>query len=209
ESYSVNPIRMKFVLPLLALLCLPWFASAQTANLDYKIYSTERQEEIDLNTLVRDLRNADVVLFGEEHDDSIAHALQLKVFQELHKAHGKNMHLSMEMFQSDAQLVLNEYLAGLIRENNLEKDGRLWNNYSDYRPLIEYARENNLYVLAANAPDRYTNRVTREGLESLNALSDAAKSLLPPLPIDTLSGAYYDKFTELMGGEGHASMGDL
>jgi len=200
---------MRFVLLLSFLIYLPWSAQAQTSADSYKIYSVDRKKEIDLKTLVRDLRKADVVFFGEEHDDSTAHDLQLKVFQELHKIHKADMLLSMEMFQSDAQLVLDEYLAGLIRETNLQKDGRLWKNYKDYRPLIEYARENKLYVLAANAPDRYTNRVTREGLESLNVLSDQAKALLAPLPIDTLTGPYYDNFVKLMGEESHESMASL
>ncbi len=111
------------------------------------------------------------------------------------------------MFQSDVQLVLNEYVQGLITETNLQKDARPWKNYADYRPMVEFAKEHDLYVLAANAPSRYTNRVTRAGLESLTVLDDDAKRLLAPLPIDTLTGAYYNKFMGLLGG--HEGMGNL
>src|SRR5690606_3481137 len=86
-------------------------------------------------------------------------------------------------------------------------DAVLWDNYKDYRPMVEYARENGLPVLAANAPSRYTNRVTRSGLESLNVLDKSAKNLLAPLPIDTLTGPYHEKFAGLMGG--HEGMGNL
>src|SRR5690554_1500040 len=133
---------MRFLLILSFLIYLPWSVQAQTPTESYKIYSVDRKAEIDLKTLIRDLRKADVIFFGEEHNDSTAHDLQLKVFEGLHKIHKANMLLSMEMFQTDAQLVLDEYLAGLIRETNLKKDGRLWKNYEDYRPLIKYAREN-------------------------------------------------------------------
>src|SRR5690606_31191000 len=114
---------------------------------------------------------------------------------------------SMEIFVSDDQLVLNEYLAGLITERNLSKDATLWDNYDDYRPMAEYAKDNGVPVLAANAPSRYTNRVTRLGLESLNVLDKSAKRLLAPLPIDTLTGRYHEKFAGLMGG--HDGMGNM
>src|SRR5690606_6368530 len=73
--------------------------------------------------------------------------------------------------------------------------------------LVEYAKEYQMEVLAANAPSRYTNRVTREGLQSLGVLDKTAKKLLAPLPVDTLTGAYYEKFAGLMGG--HGGMGNL
>lgn len=173
----------------------------------YKIYSVELQKEITLPELTEGLSGADVVFFGEEHNDSVAHMLQLEVFKGLHNLHGKGLSLSMEMFQTDVQLVLDEYLAGWVTEKNLQADARPWKNYKDYRPLVEYARENGLYVLAANAPSRYTNRVTRHGIESLKELSKEAKKRIAPLPIDTLTGSYYEKFTDLLGG--HEGMGSM
>lgn len=180
--------------------CLPVTAAAQSDSLPlYKIYSVERRQEVSLETMIGDLLKADVVFFGEEHNDSVAHVLQLNVLKGLYEHKKQHLALSMEMFQSDAQLVLDEYRNGLIRETNLEKDGRLWKNYKDYRPMVEFAKENSLYILAANAPSRYTNRVTRNGLASLAGLSKDAKALLAPLPVDTLTGRYYEKFSALMG----------
>ncbi len=179
---------------------------AQPDSTRYRIYDTQSQQEITLAQLADNLSRTDVVFFGEEHNDSVAHVLQYELLIALHERY-TNVALSMEMFVSDDQLVLDEYLLGLITERNLSKDVVLWNNYNDYRPLVEYAKEHQLPVLAANAPSRYTNRVTREGLQSLNALDKAAKKLLAPLPIDTLTGAYYDKFAGLMGG--HEGMGNL
>jgi len=69
-----------------------------------------------------------------------------------------------------------------------------------YRPLIEWAKANQIPVIAANAPARYTNMVNRLGLNSLEQLNKTGKSYLPPLPIDTASGVYYDKFLQIMGG---------
>ncbi len=190
---------MKYILFLVVMGPIVLFAQTDTIPL-YKIYSVEKKNEISLEELVNSLQKRDVVFFGEEHDDSVAHVLELLLLERLHKQAGKETILSMEMFQTDVQLALNEYLGGLITETNLEKDGKLWKNYKDYRPLIEHARENGIFVLAANAPSRYTNRVTRNGLKSLNDLDKAARALLAPIPVDTLTGAYYEKFSALMGG---------
>lgn len=186
---------------------LPHITGAfQPDSTDYRIYDTRQQREISIDQLTEDTRFAQVVLFGEEHNDSIAHLLQYAILKRMDETYPE-VALSLEMFASDDQLVLDEYLAGLITEKNLTRDANLWNNYKDYRPIVEYAKENRINILAANAPSRYTNRVTRNGLESLDELSEEAKELLAPLPIDTLAGAYYDKFAGLMGG--HEGMGGL
>ncbi|WP_255501763.1 ChaN family lipoprotein [Olivibacter sp. SDN3] len=167
--------------------------------MNYKIFDTKRKKEISLEKLNKNLKKIDVIFFGEEHNDSIGHRIELALFRLLEQRY-KNVALSLEMFQSDTQLVLDEYLSGLITPSNLAKDGRLWNNYKDYEPLIEFARIKQTPVLAANAPSRYTNSVTRHGLESLTHLSESGKNLLAPLPIDTLIGPYYEKFVQIMGG---------
>lgn len=195
-----------FFAPILLSAQVDTMVSAHTdTDLLYKIYAVEQKREISLDALIDQVRNKEVIFFGEEHNDSVVHVLELLLLRGLHKQAEREIILSMEMFQTDVQLVLDEYLAGLITENNLEKDARPWLNYKDYRPLVEYARENGIRVLAANAPSRYTNRVTRGGLESLTDLAKAAKSFLAPIPIDTLTGAYYEKFSALMGG--HVGMG--
>jgi len=49
--------------------------------------------------------------------------------------------------------------------------------------------------------------VNRLGLNSLQQLSKTGKSYLPPLPIDTATGVYYEKFVQIMGG--HGAMGGM
>lgn len=146
------------------------------------------------------MADADVLFFGEEHNDSAGHYLEHRIFMTLHARYGNQVVLSMEMFETDGQLVLNEYLAGKIDETRFSRDIRLWNNYKDYRPMIEYAKQNTIPVIAANPPRRYVNLVTRRGMRSLDSLSKEAKKFLPPLPYDTLMGRYREKFMEIMKG---------
>jgi len=176
-------------------------ATAQDSmSVHYKIYDTRSKQLVSVDKIVTDLADADVLFFGEEHNDSTCHYLENKMFRALHAQYGDQLALSMEMFETDNQLALNEYLEGKIDEARLSKDARLWNNYKDYRPMIEYAKQNKIPVIAADPPRRYVSLVTKRGMKALDSLSKDAKKFLPPLPYDTLTGRYREKFIEIMKG---------
>ncbi|MEN0051730.1 MAG: ChaN family lipoprotein [Bacteroidota bacterium] len=184
------------------ILCLllfpPFFLASQTVS--YKIYSTENKQEISLEDLAAAVVETDVLVFGEQHDDSLAHALQDKIYAMLLDQYG-TVTLSMEMFETDGQLILDEYLAGHITESKMTNDTRAWGNYqTDYRSMVELAKKKKQVVIAANAPRRYVNMVSRLGLASLGNLSKDSKKLIAKLPIDTKDEGYYKRFKEIMGG---------
>jgi uncharacterized iron-regulated protein len=162
-----------------------------------------------LADLVAATRLADVVFLGEYHDDPAAHALERAVLEAIAPMPGRPparpVSLSLEMFETDVQPVLDEYLAGLIRERDFLAAARPWSNYqADYRPLVELARERAMPVVAANAPHRYVMRVGRTGSAGLSALTPAARGMLAPLPWPTPSIEYSDRFvafaTEALAG---------
>jgi uncharacterized iron-regulated protein len=185
------------------LITLPFCVFSQDSlSGHYKIYSVAKQKTVSLDDITDDMINADVLFFGEEHNDSTGHFLEYSLLKKLSQKYPDKTAISMEMFETDCQNVLNEYLEGLIREKNFITEARAWHNYKDYRPLIEWAKANKLPVVAANAPNRYVNMTNRLGLQSLDQLNTIGKSYLPPLPIDTATGAYYDKFLQIMGGHG-------
>ncbi|WP_163387417.1 ChaN family lipoprotein, partial [Cyclobacterium jeungdonense] len=146
-----------------------------------------------------------VILFGEEHNDSLAHALQSQLYKNLINQR-RNVILSMEMFERDVQLVLDEYLAGLISESSLIKEGRTWTNYADYAPLVNLAKKNNRRVLAANVPGRYASMVSRKGIGTLKFLDKKASSYFTYFELPGENDRYHKKFNAAMGGHGH-SMG--
>jgi uncharacterized iron-regulated protein len=199
----------KLFTPLFLIIFLCPFASSAQDSLAqyYKIYSVSKQKLVTADDVVKDMATADVLFFGEEHNDSIGHYLELSLFKKLSEKYPGNVALSMEMFETDCQTVLDEYLNGEIRERDLMTNARPWENYKDYRPLIELAKVHHLPVIAANAPERYISMTNRLGLSSLLKLSIIGKSYLPPLPIDTATGAYYEKFSQIMGG--HGAMGGM
>lgn len=153
---------------------------------------------------------SDALFLGELHDDAVGHAFQAEIFRQIVEAEMANRRiaLTLEMFERDVQIVLDEYLNGLISENHFMLSSRPWGNYKwDYRPLVELAKEKKLPVIAANAPRRYINMVSRNGRDALKRLSKDALRSLPPLPYAEPSAAYAAKFKALMGPSSEARMG--
>ncbi len=165
----------------------------------YKIYDAEGNEA-PFDALLERALSSDVVLVGEEHDDPIAHWLQAELLKNLlEKSGDRPVALSLEMFERDVQHVVDEFMDGLISESHFKKSGRAWSNYdTDYRPMVEAAMEAGIPVIAANAPRRYVNRVSREGAESLDDLSSRARSWLAPLPYEGASEDYSAQWNAMM-----------
>ncbi len=146
-------------------------------------------------------KKADVILFGELHNNPICHWLQLELTKDLHAHKQNQLVLGAEMFEADNQLLINEYLQDLISEKSFEKEARLWPNYkTDYKPLLSYAKANNLPFIASNIPRRYASMVYKKGLSSLDSLSEQAKKYIAPLPIEVdLSLPNYQSLLEMAG----------
>jgi uncharacterized iron-regulated protein len=200
----LTPVHRSHSLKISLLLVTPFFylLSFSQSGIEnhFRIYDTRSKQIITIEQIAAGCKDADVVFFGEEHNDSAGHYLEAAIFKALYTQYGDKLALSMEMFETDCQLVLNEYLDGFITEERLIKEARAWSNYKDYKPTVEFARQNKLDVVAANTPRRYVNMVSRKGMRSLDSLPKTSKNFLPPLPYDTLAGRYYEKFKEFMGG---------
>ncbi|HRP89201.1 MAG TPA: ChaN family lipoprotein [Edaphocola sp.] len=199
---------MKFLFQLVLFVALSATLVAQTPKNHYKIYHSASGLILDWNAFVNHLDKTDIIIWGEEHNDSIGHLLEKDLLVALSKqSYKKPLALSMEMFETDVQGIMDEYLAGYISEKNFKKEARAWGNYKDYEPMVNYAKANKMPVICANAPARYVNMVTRNGLSVLKTLpKQTLRAYLPPFPIDTLTGKYYKNFEEIMGGHSIPNM---
>jgi uncharacterized iron-regulated protein len=199
----------KIILTFFFLTAMTLTIFSQTNEANYRIFDGKGNAAT-MTQILDAIGQNDVVFLGEQHDDSVGHSLELDIFKAAVDKYSANrkVSLSMEMFEKDIQVVVNEYLSGMISEKKFLDDSRPWGNYkTDYRPLVELAKEKKLDLIAANSPRRYVNMVSRNGRDSLNALSKEAKLWLPPLPYFEPSTAYSDKFKALMGGANEAQMG--
>lgn len=148
----------------------------------YVLYD-DKGRDIEFKDLIKSSLEADIILFGELHNNPISHWLQLELTRSLHEEIGNRLILGAEMFEHDNSLILNEYLKNQIRESNFEKEVKLWDNYpTDYKPLVQFARDNELDFIATNIPRRYAALVAKAGFEGLSELSDEAKFHMVPLP---------------------------
>ncbi len=152
----------------------------------------------------------EAVFLGEQHDDAVGHAIQAEIFRRIVAKYSpeRKVALSLEMFERDVQIIVDEYWRGLISEAQFMASSRPWGNYkTDYRPLFELAKDKKLDIVAANAPRRYVNMVSRNGRDSINSLTKEAKKWLAPLPYGEPSETYGAKFKALMGPSPEAQMG--
>ncbi len=168
----------------------------------YKIFDSDG-DETDFYEVAEEALDSDIIFFGELHNNPISHWLQLELLKALHyeAEEDEALVLGMEMFEADDQLILDEFARDKIPKKNFENEAKMWNSYkTDYKPIVEYAVENNIKLAATNIPRRYAARVARAGLESLEGLSEKAKEYFPPLPIEVdLSLGCYKKMESMAG----------
>ncbi len=168
-----------FTIPLLLLLM------SMKGDLPAYRYFNAKGKKVSFNKMMKELEGADIVFFGEQHNNAISHWMELEVAKHLAKAKGKNLVMGAEMFEADGQLLVDEYVGGKIKEKYFKEQARLWPNYStDYAPLLRVARENGLKFVATNIPRRYAALVNKGGFEALDDLSAEAKKYIAPLPVN-------------------------
>ena len=195
---------MKKYLLFIFLLAATIMASAQQKPA-YVLFNAEGKK-VSYKKMIKLLAKKDIVLFGEFHNNAIAHWLELSVAKDLSEK--RNLTFGAEMFEADNQEALNNYLAGKISAKGLDSTARLWSNYkTDYAPIVNFAKEKNAPFIATNIPRRYASLVSKKGFEALDTLTALEKAWMAPLPMDydaTLPG--YVKMIEMMGGHGGANM---
>jgi uncharacterized iron-regulated protein len=171
----------------------------------YKLYNAKGRE-VKYSKMVQALQDADIVLFGELHNNPINHWLQYEVASDLHRSKGLMLIIGAEMFETDNQEALDQYLAKQIDYKQLEQNARLWPNFkTDYKPLVDLAREKQVPFIATNIPRRYASMVARGGLDTLSTLPAEDQQWIAPLPIEVdLNLPGYKAFAEM--GMGHPGM---
>jgi len=147
------------------------------------------------------LKDYDVILFGEWHDHPANHLAEMALLRALH-ARNARLALSLEQFERDVQPILDDYLAGTIGEDLFRSRGRAWRNYAEsYRPLVEYAKERKLPVIAAQVPAAIARCVGQEGPEYLSRLGPDRRGWAAA-QLHLGAGAYRDKFFRFLDEDG-------
>jgi uncharacterized iron-regulated protein len=150
----------------------------------------------DLDTIVDGLGEQRVVFVGEQHDRYEHHLTQLEIIRRLHQRHAQ-LAIGMEAFQQPFQSHLDAYVAGELSEQELLRDSEYyarWRfDFRLYAPILRYAREHRLPVVALNLPEEITRQVGRGGIESLSE-QDRAQI---PADIDRSDTEYEQRLSEV------------
>ncbi len=173
----IFPLMKHSLIALFTLCTLICFGQKQA----YVIYNS-KGKKVSYEKMLKSLTDQEAVLFGEFHDNPIAHWLELELAKDLNEM--APIVLGAEMIEADNQEVLNSYLNGEIDAEALDTLARLWPNYdTDYAPLVDFAKDNDLPFIATNIPRRFANMVYKQGFGVLDSLSEEEKSWMAPLPI--------------------------
>ena len=178
----------------------------------YKLYN-HKGKEVKYKKMVKDLADSDMVFFGEYHTDPIAHWLQVELTKSLFEKRGDSVFLGAEMFENGNQLVMDEYLAGFYDEKKMLPElTQLWGNYkTDYKPLLDFAKDNKLRFIATNIPRRYASMINKGGFEALEQLSEEAKAMIGPDLVNLYDpeAKAYAEMKDMMGGHTPPNMDNI
>lgn len=168
------------------------------------IYSKDGKKT-SFRKLVDRAKSSDCILFGEYHDNPIAHWLQLELTNEILST---NLVLGFEMFESDQQRILDLYVSGKIDEKQFKDSCRLWPNYeTDYKPLVDLAKSNNLQCVATNVKRKYASLLFKKGRSALDTLSEKEKKQF--VQLDFKIDSTLSQYREIRKMGGHEKGGNM
>jgi len=194
--------RIGIIVAFLTLICNSSLLYSQRAFVVYN----EKGKEVSVEKMLKQTQNADVVVFGELHNNPICHWLEIEVLKYLSNR-DRPVIMGMEMFERDQQEVLDELMAGVFELKKLDQYTRTWPNYgTDYKPLLAFALERNIPIIATNIPRKYASFVFKKGIDSLKTL-DISPGMVPAFDfeVDTTLATYAEVLAMGQNMPGHGS----
>ncbi len=162
----------------------------------WRFIETRTGRAVRAKDMIGALSQTEAVFVGEKHDDPQTHQAELWLWQSLASRWRESAALAMEMLERDGQKPLDDYLSGRIDEVTLQKSVNLWKTYpTDYRPLVEDARQRRASVVGSNAPQSLVRKVGKGGLSELSE-TDRAQLGWPVLAPE--GDAYHGRFVGVM-----------
>ncbi|MCW7505123.1 ChaN family lipoprotein [Leptospira paudalimensis] len=178
----------------------------QTSPNNLNIIRTKTSESVSLDDIIRETKQYDVIVLGEEHDNQELHRFYEGFLRKLYAI--EVVSLSLEMLEKDQQFIVDEYLNGTISESQFLTSIVHWKNFkTDYLPLVNLTKEYQCKVVAANPPRRYVNLISKKGLLAYRDFSPTALTFLPQAYTleKYLTKEYKQRLTDLFGGIEHSN----
>ena len=187
--------RKIIILILISFWVISIFGKNESSQ-QYIFFDAKTENQLNIRELVEDLKQYDVIFFGELHDDLLIHRLQAEILPILTK--DNRLAISMEMFARDIQTVVDSFLNNKITEKQFIKNSRAWSNYQrDYKPIVDFAKRKSLPVIAANVPRRYAAKLNKSGKDFIKELPPEERSYVAK-DLKVLDNEYKEKFIKVM-----------
>lgn len=165
----------------------------------HRAYDSQHKRFSDFESLAAEAAGAQVVFFGEQHDNAGTHRMERALLEAVARRR-QDVVLSLEMFERDVQPILNQYLGGTISEADFLAAARPWPNYAtDYRPLVEFAKAHHWRVIAADIPRPMASAVATQGMAAMTGRTDSTRSWAAAEFTCDPSGKYFERFRTAMG----------
>jgi uncharacterized iron-regulated protein len=137
---------------------------------EWEILDGKTGESMAIADWMAGLAAHDVIYIGEEHRNRWHVEAALKILRAMTEK-GRRPALAMEMFGWDGQSALESYVSSETADRGaFLKDSRWEQNwggpFEDYEPLVQFAREHRLALLALNPPKPLVRKVAVEGLSA-------------------------------------------
>lgn len=158
----------------------------------YVIFN-EKGKKVSYKKLLKAATESQITFFGEFHDNPISHWIEYELTKDIAAQNENKLTLGFEMFETDQQELLTDYLAGKMSDKSFEDSARLWSNYkTDYKPLIQFAKEKGLFCVASNIPRRLASITYKRGKAALDSLDKVDYQYMcdKNFPVDTSLSQY-------------------
>jgi len=170
------------------------------------VIGIEVAKAIPLADIIVKVSDRKIVYVGERHTEYEDHLVQLETIKGLHTKDRK-IAIGMEMFQRPFQKALDDYIGGKTDEKDFLKASeyfRRWGfDYTLYRDILRYARDEKIPVVALNIRKEIVDKVSKGGIDSL---SEEEKSELPG-SMDMTDEDYKKRLKEAF--EAHIDTGEM
>jgi len=148
-----------------------------------------------IEQMIEAMTSARAVVMGESHDRYDHHLNQLEIIKRLHERR-PGLAIGMEQFQQPFQPHLDDYVKGVIDTEAMliktEYYERWKFDFRHYEPILSYARQQDIPVIALNLPAELTRKAAAEGLAGLD---DDERARIPQL--DRSDDAYRERLREV------------
>lgn len=164
------------------------------------VYEAPRALELgavqDLDKVMPKLLESRVIYVGETHDRLDHHLNQLEIIRRVY-ADNPNLAIGMEFFQQPFQSALDDYIAGRSDEKTFLKASEYylrWRiDYRHYRPIMQFAREKKIPVLALDVAEEVRRKIARG---ETSDMTDAERAQIPA-EIDRTDQGYRDMLQQI------------